>query len=133
VVLEHFEGDAWRDPAVRDVLPRVQAAPYAGKPFAEDDPFDAEVKVTLTDGRTFSEKVDRPLGRTSDNPIPPEHLKAKFEDCASRVLTPQAAAAVCRRIESFEDSGPMREFTGLLEPAAVAAKPARQGVKSNVA
>jgi len=133
VVLEHFEGDAWRDPAVRDLLPRVHAAPYTGKPFAEDDPFDAEVKVTLTDGRTFTEKVDRPLGRTSDNPIPPQYLKAKFENCASRVLTPQAAAAVCRSIDSFEDVGPMREFTRLLEPAAVAAKSARQAVKGGVA
>ncbi|MDH3288421.1 MAG: MmgE/PrpD family protein [Betaproteobacteria bacterium] len=133
VVLEHFEGDAWCDPAVRDLLPRVHAAPYAGKPFADDDPFDAEVKVTLSDGRTFSEKVDRPLGRTSDNPISPEHLKAKFENCASRVLTPQAAAAVCRRIDSFEESGSMLEVTRLLEPAAVAAKPVEQAAKRGVA
>ena len=133
VVLEHFEGDAWRDPAVRELLPRVHAAPYTGKPFADDDPFDAEVKVTLTDGRTFSEKVDRPLGRTSDNPIPPEYLKAKFENCASRVLAPQAVAAVCSGIESLEQVGSMREFTRLLEPAAVVAKPVRQTVKGGVA
>jgi len=133
VVLEHFEGDAWRDPAVRDLLARVHAAPYTGKPFAEDDPFDAEVKVTLTDGKTFSEKVDRPLGRTTENPIPPEYLRAKFENCASRVLTPQAAATVCRRMDSFEKSGPMREFTRLLEPAAATSKPSRQAVKGGVA
>ena len=133
VVLEHFEGDAWRDPAVRELLPRVHAAPYTGKPFADDDPFDAEVKVTLTDGRTFSEKVDRPLGRTSDNPIPPEYLKAKFENCASRVLAPPAVAAVCSGIESLEQVGSMREFTRLLEPAAVVAKPVRQTVKGGVA
>jgi len=133
VVLEHFEGDAWRDPAVRELLPRVHAAPYTGKPFADDDPFDAEVKVTLSDGRSFSEKVDRPLGRTSDNPIPPEHLKAKFENCASRVLTPQAAAAVCSRMDTFEELGSMRDFTRLLEPAAVATKPVRQAVKGGVA
>lgn len=133
VVLEHFEGDAWRDPAVRELLARVHAAPYAGKPFADDDPFDAEVKVTLRDGSTFAEKVDRPLGRTSDNPIAPEHLKTKFENCASRVLTPQAAAAVCRRIDSFEESGSMRDFTRLLEPAAAGATPARQAVKDGVA
>ncbi len=132
VVLEHFEGDAWRDPAVRALLARVHAAPYMGKAFADDDPFDAEVRVTLKDGRTYSEKVDRPLGRTSDNPIAPEHLKAKFENCAIRVLTPQAAAAVCRRIDSFEEAGPMREFTRLLEPVTVV-NPARQAARGGVA
>jgi len=133
VVLEHFEGDAWRDPAVRDLLSRVHAAPYAGKPFAEDDPFDAEVKVTLADGRAYSEKVDRPLGRTSDNPIPPEYLRAKFENCTSRVLTPQAVAAACRSIDSFEELGSMRDFTRLLEPAAVAVKSVNRVVKDGVA
>lgn len=116
VVLEHFDGDAYRDPVVRALLPRVHAAPYAGKPFSPDDPFDAEVKVTLTDGRTFFVKVDRPLGRTSDNPIPLEHIQAKFENCARRVLPPEAVAAVSRAIESFEEVDSVRQFTKLLEP-----------------
>jgi 2-methylcitrate dehydratase PrpD len=118
VVLEHFDGDAWREPAVRDLLKRVHAAPYTGKLFADDDPFDAEVKITLTDGRTFSEKVDRPLGRTSDNPIAREHMTAKFENCAARVLTPGAVTAACRALESLEKLGATRDLTKLLEPAA---------------
>ncbi|MDH5534615.1 MAG: MmgE/PrpD family protein [Betaproteobacteria bacterium] len=133
VVLEHFEGDAWGDAAVRELLPRVHAAPYAGKPFTDDDPFDAEVKVTLTDGSSYSEKVDRPLGRTSDNPIPLERLKAKFENCASRILTPQAVAAACRGIDSFEELSSMRDFTRLLEPAAVAVKSAKHEVRDGAA
>jgi len=132
VVLEHFEGGAWRESAVRTLLARVHAAPYIGKAFAGDDPFDAEVRVTLKDGRTYSEKVDRPLGRTSDNPIAPEHLRSKFENCAVRVLTPQAASAVCRRIDSFEEAGSLREFTRLLEPAT-SVNPARQAARGVVA
>jgi len=119
VVLEHFDGDAYREPVVRALLPRVHAATYTGKPFSPDDLFDAEVKVTLADGRAFSAKVDRPLGRTSDNPIAPEQIKAKFENCALRVLAPDAVAAVSRVIESFEEVDAMREFTMLLEPAKV--------------
>lgn len=119
VVLEHFDGDAYRDAAVRSVLPRVHAAPYTGKPFSPDDPFDAELKVTLTDGRTFFAKVDRPLGRTSDNPIPLERIQAKFENCARRVLTPEQVAAVARTVESFEAVNSVREFTKLLEPGGV--------------
>jgi 2-methylcitrate dehydratase PrpD len=133
VALEHFENDAWRDPAVRPLLARVRAAPYTGTAFADDDPFDAEVRVVMKDGRTWSEKVDRPLGRTSDNPIPPAHLKSKFEDCASRVLAPQAAAAAYRRIEAFENVGSIRDFTRLLEPATGGAQSARQAVTGGVA
>ena len=122
VVLEHFEGDAHREPAVRDLLKRVRATPYTGKPFADDDPFDAEVTITLTDGRTFTEKVDRPLGRTSDNAIAHEDMKAKFENCAGRVLAPAAVAAACRALESLEKLGSTRELTALLEAAGIASR-----------
>jgi len=119
VVLEHFEDDAWRDPAVQALLPRVRAEPYTGKLFDEDDPFDAEVKVTLSDGRTYTEKVDRPLGRTTDNPIAPEHLVAKFEDCASRVLAPRQVAAARAAIASFERVESVRDFTALFQLSTV--------------
>jgi len=122
VVLEHFEGDAHREPAVRDLLKRVRATPYTGKAFADDDPFDAEVTITLTDGRTFTEKVDRPLGRTSDNAIAYEDMKAKFENCAGRVLAPAAVAAACRALESLEKLGSTRELTALLEAAGIASR-----------
>ena len=117
LLFEHFEGDAYRDPAVRGLLPRVHAAPYTGKQFPPENHLGAEVKVTLTDGRTFSAKLDRPLGRTSANPIPFEQIKAKFENCARRGLAPDAVAAVSCAIESFEELGSVRDFTTPLETA----------------
>jgi hypothetical protein len=59
--------------------------------------------------------VDRPLGRTTDNPIAPEHMKAKFEDCAGRVLEPKAVKKACQAIESLEKLATARELTALLE------------------
>lgn len=115
VAFEHFEGEAHRDPQVRELLACVHAAPYTGELFAEDDPFDAELVVRLADGRVLREKVDRPLGRSADNPIPPERLEAKFLECASRALGAQAAAAACSRLASLETLGSLRELTALLE------------------
>ena len=126
VVLEHFDGEAYRDPIIQGLLQRVHAAPYTGKQFDPSDPFDAEVKITLTNGQTYSTKVDRPLGRASDDPIPAAQLKAKFENCAQRVLTPQAAAAAVRAIDAFENLESMRSFTALLEPADTGVSLARQ-------
>ena len=117
VVFEHFEGDAYRDPVVHGLLPRIHAAAFTTTQFPPDNHNGAEVKVTLVDGRTFSAKVDRALGRTAQNPIPLEQLQAKFEDCALRVLAPEAVARVARMIDGFEELGSVREFTALLEPA----------------
>ena len=122
VVLEHFESDAWREAAMHELLKRTHAAPYTGQLFAADDPMDAEVAITLADGRTLSEKVDRPLGRTSDNPVAPEHLKAKFENCAARVLAPATVAAAYRALDSLERLGSTRDLTKLLEPSGGSAR-----------
>ena len=64
VSLEHFEGDSFRDPAIRALLLRIHAAPHPEMAMASTEHFGAEVRVTLTDGRVLTAKVDRPLGRT---------------------------------------------------------------------
>lgn len=117
VVLEHFEGDACHDPAVRMLLPRVHAAASTKKYAPSDNPFDAEVRVTLTDGTVLCASVDQPLGRTAATPVAPAQMKAKFENCALRVLAPDAVVAALRAIEAFEDLDSVREFTRLLEPS----------------
>lgn len=125
VLLQHFDDEAHRDGRVRSVLPRVHAAPYTGALFAPDDPFDASVKVTLTDGRSVAVKVDRPLGRTAAEPIPYALLRAKFKDCAAQVVGKEAAASAARRIEALETLDSLRELTALLQPVASLAAPAR--------
>jgi 2-methylcitrate dehydratase PrpD len=129
IVFEHFEGDAYRDPVVRGLLPRIRAAPHAENQFPAGNNNGAEVKVTTTDGKAFSDKVERALGRTSENPIPFERLHAKFEDCALRVLAPETVAALSRKIDKFEELGSAREFTRLLEPAGVGKVNARRALE----
>ena len=116
VVLEHFDGEAFREPAAAKLTKRVHASPYTGKLYDDDDPFDAEVTITMTDGKKYSEKVDRPLGRTSANPIAYADMKAKFENCAGRVLERGAVTAAARAMEALEKLGSVRELTALLEP-----------------
>ncbi len=118
VRLDHFEGDAWRDTAVQSLLPRVHAAPYGPAQFSVAEfPFGAEVKITLTNGNSVSAKVERPLGRTSGNPIASAQMQEKFEDCARRVLTAEAAAAAYRMMAVFETVPSVKNLTALLEAA----------------
>ena len=89
--LEHFEGDSFRDPAIRALLPRIHAAPHPDMSMASTEHFGAEVRATLTHGRVLSAKVARPLGRGPEDPLPTELLEAKFLNCATRALTLEAA------------------------------------------
>ncbi|MNC85607.1 hypothetical protein D3C83_12160 [compost metagenome] len=95
------------------LLGRVHAAPYGTDRFPADNHFGAEVKVLTRDGATFSSKVDQPFGRTSDNPLPPELLREKFESCSARVLDADAVARLYAAVESFDTLDDVRAVTTL--------------------
>jgi 2-methylcitrate dehydratase PrpD len=116
--IEHFEGDAFRDPAVRAVLPRVQAAAYDTTQFPADQHFGAEVKVTTVDGRVVTDRIDEALGRTSTNPLPAARLREKFENCIARALPGSRATELADTIERLETVADMRALSALLVPPA---------------
>ena len=119
--IEHFEGEAFRDPDVRAVLPRVHAAAYTEAQFPADKHFGAEVKVTTVDGTVFAGRTDEPLGRTSANPLSADRLREKFENCITRVLPAPRAAALADTIERLDTVADMRTLS-----AQLAAAPAEQ-------
>jgi 2-methylcitrate dehydratase PrpD len=129
VTIEHFEGDAYKDPEVRRVLALVQAAPYTTAQFPEENHFGAEVKVTLKGGTVLGAKVDQPYGRTADRALPPERLRDKFENCALRALSPAAVAAVHAGVESFEKLADVRAVNNAMVPNA-AQRSASSAVKA---
>jgi 2-methylcitrate dehydratase PrpD len=114
VVLEHFEGAAFRDPQARRIAQRVHAAPYTQVDFDSSNHFGAEVAVKLDGGQTYSKKVQTALGRISANPIPPELLKAKFESCAGRVLPPDQVAELHASIQQLERVRSVRRLTAMM-------------------
>ena len=112
--IEHFEGDAFRDPAVRTILPRVHAAAYTTTQFPADNHFGAEVKVTTVDGKVLAGKIDEALGRTSANPLPAERLREKFESCIRRALPGSRAKALADMVERLDTLADMRTLSELL-------------------
>jgi 2-methylcitrate dehydratase PrpD len=115
--IEHFEGDAWGDPAVRAVLPRVHAAAYTTAQFPADNHYGAEVKVTTIDGKELSGRVDGPVGRTSGNPLSRERLREKFDNCLARALPRSRAAPLADMIERLDTVPDMRSFSALVDLA----------------
>ena len=114
ITIEQFDGNAYLDPAVRKLLPRVHAATYTTAQFPAENHFGAEVKVTLRGGKVLSTKVDRPFGRTAENPLPASLLKEKFENCAVRVLPRERVAALYSAIQGFENLQEAREMTAII-------------------
>ena len=102
IVLEDFEGDAFRDPASRALMRRIHAAPHPDMGSDSAEHLGAEVRVTFTDGSIVSKLVGAALGRGPDNPLPPEALVAKFRNCAGRALPEFAVDQLQERLQSLD-------------------------------
>lgn len=128
VALPHFEGETYKDPAVRAILPRIHVAPYTTEQFPADNHFAAEVNITLKNGTVLKQKVDQPFGRTSKNALPPELLKEKFVNCATMALpagTVEKLYVAIQNIDTLADVRDLTALTALPEKAPRATKAAR--------
>ena len=114
LTLEHFEGDACREPAVLKLMERVEVAPYTAAQFSLDNYFGAEVVVTRDDGRELAAKVEEPVGCTSRNPLPANVLNDKFVGCAGRALPHDDVVRLQEVLHRFEEIPDVRELTALL-------------------
>lgn len=110
--LEHFEDGAYNDAATAALLPLIAVAAYDETRFPADQHFGAEVEVRLRDGQVVREKVRQARGRTSDDPLPPHMLHAKFVDCARGILPEAEIEAIPRAIAALEQLADLRILTG---------------------
>jgi 2-methylcitrate dehydratase PrpD len=113
VVFEHFEGEAHEDARIRGLLPKIHAATYTDAQFPPQNQVACELRVTAADGRVFTVKLDRPVGRTAHNPVAPEQMRAKFESCARKVIAEPQIDAAMAIIDRFETVSNVGELTNL--------------------
>ena len=88
IVLEDFEGEAFREPAVRALMRHIHAAPHPEMDAASGEHLGAEVRIAFDDGRVIAQRVGSALGRGPDDPLPRQALTGKFANCAARALMP---------------------------------------------
>lgn len=113
VTFEHFEGDAYRDTDVQELLPKIEARPHGYAPKGMLEHFQGEVIVTTQNGKRYSARVDQPL-RGPQNSAPPDRLEAKFRDCAAKALAVQTIDGVYGLIQSLEQIDDIRVLTSML-------------------
>ena len=119
-MLEHFEGEAFRDPAARALMRRIHAAPFPETEPGGGAPLGAEIRVTLDDGRTLAKRVERALGRGSDNPLPDGALHAKFANCAGRALPPSRVERLLQALARLDQADSLRDVVAAMTPSPTA-------------
>ena len=108
IVLEDFEGEAFREPAVRALMRRIHAAPHPEMDATSGEHLGAEVRIAFDDGRTIARRVGSALGRGPDNPLPPDALMAKFANCAARALPPAQVEQLQRMLLRLDRADSLR-------------------------
>jgi len=119
VAVRHFEGEAHADPRVRALLPLVHVAAYDDTQFDPSNHFGGAVRVRLHDGRVLQAQVEQPLGRTSENPLPTDLLRAKFKLCALTVLRAEAIDAIALQIDAIDTLADLRTLSATLMNATL--------------
>lgn len=111
VGLGDFSDAAVREPAVRAIMAKIEAAPHPAARMDTTEHFFAELRVTTTSGAVLEQRIERPLGRDREHPLPQGALEAKFLDCAGRALTGDSAHAVLSALQRIEDIADIGEIS----------------------
>lgn len=94
LTLDDFIDDAlFADPATQTLMRKVTLERHD-----EEITHSAFVTLTTTDGREFIRRVAGARGSSPAIPLPDNLIEQKFLDCASRVLSKEAAQALYQRL-----------------------------------
>ncbi|GGL80670.1 MmgE/PrpD family protein [Wenxinia marina] len=124
VSLDHFSDAAVADPDIRSLMGRITAEPHPDARMDTTEHFFGEVTLTLADGRVLRHRVERPVGRDRNHPLPPGALHDKFRDCAGRTLGPVRAERLLSALVALPDQPDIAALSDLLRVPG--ADPARR-------
>lgn len=120
--LRHFEGDAFSEAAVIDLLSRTSVIAYSPTADAaqheESNEMAADITVLTKDGRTLTSHAPHQLGRGGKDPMSIDELLEKYSDCAGRLLPVVQVQASFRALQQLEDCSNVVELVKILEVQA---------------
>jgi 2-methylcitrate dehydratase PrpD len=113
IKLEHFEGEAPFDPAIRDLMRKIEARPH---PDMQED-WGTEVIVETSDGQRHSSRLDDyPSRGPAGVPMTHAELWSKFHDCGRRSLPDEQVGALFEVLMTIGDCPDTTRLTQLLQP-----------------
>ena len=111
LTLAQFEPNRYDDPKLR----RFAAKQVEARADASISGSQAIVDVETTDGVTFSQRCEHPLG-SSENPLSRGQIEQKFRTYAKGALPDAAISEVIGVVARLEDLGSVRTLMELLSP-----------------
>jgi 2-methylcitrate dehydratase PrpD len=125
VKLEHFEGEAHFDPAIRALLPRIEARAHPDMPADSPMQWGAEVVVFTTDGQRLASRLDDyPSRGPGGVPMTREELWTKFSDCGARALPRGQLPPLFETLAAIETVPRVADLTALLARPGAASRAA---------
>ena len=118
VRLKDFKEGAYARPEVRRLLDLTTAAPLNENGPGLTGLWDAEVAVTLADGRRLARQVEGMVGRSGDNAMSAGELREKFIDCAIIAVSGDRAAQAFDALMDLENQAEMAKVIVLLAGGA---------------
>lgn len=117
VRLRDFEADAYREPQVIALLQRTTASP---SPPSQDPGAEmaAQVTVTTRSGTVHQGRVSGSLGRGPADPMTPDEMWDKFQDCALRVMPEHQARQAFDALQRIADAPDITTVTAHLQAPA---------------
>jgi len=115
VSVQDFTDEKVRCPDIRHIMARIRCEADPDASMRTSEHFYADVEITDTDGRVYSQHVDRPLGRDRQHPLPPGTLETKFVDCSNQILKPEHTEALMTRLAGLETETSIRELSSIME------------------
>ncbi len=114
VRLKDFRQGAYAQREIRRLLEMTTAAPLNENGPGLTGQWDAEVAITLADGRRLVGQVEGMVGRSGDNAMSVDELREKFIDCATLAVTGDRAARVFDALMDLENQTDMAKVIALL-------------------
>jgi 2-methylcitrate dehydratase PrpD len=109
-----FEPNRAQAHAIRALMPRVSMR--VNPEFDTTPPLShTRVTIRLRDGRTLEQTANGARGYPA-RPVPEEQLRAKFSECAQRVLSSSAADRAWEALGRIDYSDDVRAFGELFAP-----------------
>lgn len=106
-----FEEPLLSDPQTQALSARIHLAAHE-----DADLSFGQVTVTLSDGRRLSASASVAMGRSPANPMTEPQFRAKFDDCAQRVLPTSTMAELYTRLATLSEQPSVRRLTALMQP-----------------
>ena len=117
--LSHFEGAAYQDDAPHRLIQKIKTGVHPDMEDPKYDGYDAEVIISMSDGRHLSHRSTRDVLRGPNWPMTEAEMFKKFSDCSARILPKRNVKKLFDLLSELEDLETIAAVSAVIESGCV--------------